>query len=125
MVVPTSQDKRRHPRKECDAAVEIEDLGSGKLMPGRLYNFSLGGVHFELDEPLPPGTEVRVSLLQPAAGISFRGCRGIVRWSCEIQDPVVLNTHGAGAEFTEPPWSRTRTAGFKVIPGGATWRAGP
>jgi hypothetical protein len=59
--------RRRHPRLEVPpmyTAITIQAPDFGRL-EGHAYDVSEGGVQFELDQPLEPGTRVEITLELP------------------------------------------------------------
>lgn len=62
----------------CGGSVEPKDV-TGAPHEGHAYDISLGGVRYELDEPLPTGTRVQVELLLPGATEPIRGSGQVVR----------------------------------------------
>lgn len=56
-------------------------------MEGHAYDISLGGVRYELDEPLAPGTCVEVEIQLPGAATPIRGSGQVVRVYDHEDDP--------------------------------------
>ncbi|HVZ94139.1 MAG TPA: PilZ domain-containing protein [Phycisphaerales bacterium] len=65
------KDRRKHPRfvlPSSYTAVEVRPLESDRFKwKGHAYDISAGGMRFELDEPIEPGTRVAVRLQLPGA----------------------------------------------------------
>lgn len=65
------KDRRRHPRfvlPSMYTTVEVRPLDSERFKwKGHAYDVSVGGMRFELDQPIEPGTQVAVRLQLPGA----------------------------------------------------------
>jgi hypothetical protein len=65
------RDRRLHPRfvlPSMYTTVEVRPLDSERFMwKGHAYDVSVGGMRFELDQPIEPGTQVAVRLQLPGA----------------------------------------------------------
>ena len=92
----TPQDRRRHDRFSVDpmySAVEVTPArsprGSAPAEPaeGHIYEVSLGGMRFELDEPLPAGSRVSVAITLPGCPEPIRVEARVARVYDEIDDP--------------------------------------
>lgn len=70
------------------AAVANPDA-TGPVAPseGHLYEVSLGGMRFELDEPVPAGALVRAEISLPGCGSPIQVDARIVRVYDEVDDP--------------------------------------
>lgn len=64
-------DRRRHPRyllPSMYTKVEVRPLASEEYQwSGHAYDISLGGLRFELDHPIEPGTRVAIRVELPGA----------------------------------------------------------
>lgn len=118
-----TNDRRRHERFTVDpmySAVAVSPLptsnrtsdGCGgehvdghvdSQVDGHVYEVSLGGIRFELDQPLPVGTRVSVEVTLPGCTKPICAEGRIVRVFDEIDDPgprrmvVEFETFAAGA----------------------------
>ena len=81
----------------------MEEVKTGTKTRGRLYNHSRHGAYIEVNRLLPAGTRVRCVVDPADPRRPMAEGLAVVRWSREILAAVVLNTHGAGIEFTAPP----------------------
>lgn len=76
---------RRQPRLKIPAMyslVRVRPVGADRYCwTGHIYDVSLSGMRFELDEPLQPGTEIEVRGILPGQEhITFRAAGKIVRF---------------------------------------------
>ncbi|MEO0513968.1 MAG: PilZ domain-containing protein [Planctomycetota bacterium] len=76
---------RRQPRLKIAAMyslVRVRPVGADRYCwTGHIYDVSLSGMRFELDEPLEPGTEIEVRGILPGQDhITFRAAGKIVRF---------------------------------------------
>ena len=64
-------DRRRHPRyllPSMYTSVDVRPLSSDEYQwSGHAYDISLGGLRFELDHPIEPGTRVAIRIELPGA----------------------------------------------------------
>jgi hypothetical protein len=60
-------DQRTSQRFVYEAALKIENCDSGTYTYGRMYNYSAGGIYFESDVALQPGTQVRIDIENPGS----------------------------------------------------------
>ena len=79
-----SRDQRQHPRIKVPAMytlIRARVLGSNRYnWTGHIYDVSLGGVRFELDMPIEPGTQLEIRGMLPGAGhTTFRAIGRVVR----------------------------------------------
>jgi len=75
---------RQAPRLSLPAAytlVRVKPQGTDKYRwTGHIYDISLSGMRFELDAPLPPGSEVEVRAMLPGVNhTTFRATGRVVR----------------------------------------------
>ncbi|MGB0767000.1 MAG: PilZ domain-containing protein [Phycisphaeraceae bacterium] len=86
------QDQRRHPRVKVPAAytlVRARVAGSSRYnWTGHIYDVSVGGVRFELDMPVEPGTELELRGVLPGSGhTTFRAKGRVVRRHSDADEP--------------------------------------
>ncbi len=103
MPTPIETEKRRSTRHEGNWGITVEEVSNGRKTPGRLYNHSSHGAYIELDRRLPAGTVVRCVVDPSDPSRPIAEWRAEVRWSKEIHAAMVMNSHGAGIEFTAAP----------------------
>ena len=112
-------DQRTSQRFVYEAALKIENCDSGTYTYGRMYNYSAGGIYFESDVALQPGTQVRIDIENPSNGLDTDHLTAKVKWCQEISAAVVLYDFGIGVEFDRLMNRSKRNGKFKVIQGGA------
>lgn len=91
----TAKDRRRHARFTVDPMFSsVAVLPAGAAVPcgelgcdGHLYEVSLGGMRFELDEPLPRDARVSVAISLPGCPQPIRADARIVRVFDQVDDP--------------------------------------
>ena len=112
-------DHRASKRLAYEAPVTVENCDNGEYFYGRMYNYSLGGMYFETDYPLPSGAEIRVAIRKSKNGPGFDHFRAKVKWCEEIPEAVVLYNYGVGVQYL-PSFTQSKCGGkLKVIQGGA------
>jgi hypothetical protein len=57
-IPPKTADRRRFPRFECKASVEVKLQSNGSPLRGNLVDISLGGCYIEMMIPLPVSTQL-------------------------------------------------------------------
>ena len=87
-------ERRRHDRFTVEpmySSVTVRRISRGVLASeateGHVYNVSLGGMRFELDEPLPKGALISIELELPGCDALICATARIVRLFSEIDDP--------------------------------------
>ena len=93
-------DRRRHTRYTLPSfytSVDVRRAGEEAFtMSGHAYDISVGGMRFELDDPLEPGTRLVIKIDLPT-GLTEDACEA---WSVFVSATVVwvepddLETHG-------------------------------
>jgi c-di-GMP-binding flagellar brake protein YcgR len=81
----TAADARAYPRLQVPAmysVVRVRPAGTERyLWTGHIYDVSLGGMRFELDQAIEPGTSIEVRGILPGAEhVAFRAAGRIVRF---------------------------------------------
>ena len=89
---PASPESRAFPRLKVPAMyslVRVRPAGARRYdWIGHIYDVSLGGMRFELDESLEPGAHIEVRGILPGADhIAFRASGRVVRIHSEEQEP--------------------------------------
>ncbi len=59
-------ERRTHPRRELNAAVEVVESESGKRLQGQLFDLAMGGCYVKTPDPLPIGTATKVEITKEA-----------------------------------------------------------
>ncbi len=62
----SNQERRRHKRFEYIAVISHDATSNDIIHPGRIFNFSRGGLYFESDQTLYPGEEVFIGTINQA-----------------------------------------------------------
>ena len=112
-------DRRASKRLTYEAPVTIENCDTGEYFYGRMYNYSLGGMYFETDYPLPQGAEIRVAIRSSKEGPGFDHFRASVKWCTEISEAVVLYNYSVGVQYLSSFEDSKCEGKLKVIQGGA------
>ena len=88
-------------------------LGSNRYnWTGHIYDVSLGGLRFELDMPIEPGTELEIRGMLPGSGhTTFRAIGRVVRVHTDESDlgPSIM---GLEFESFQSPMDRHRLAQY-------------
>ena len=111
-------DKRTTERFNCEAPVVIEDCRTGNKFDGSMYNYSRGGMYVELDQPLNPGSEVRILIENSQNTTQAESCLAMIVWCTEIPGAVVLYDYGIGLRYDLDVNDSNRLNKFHVIEGG-------
>lgn len=111
-----SRDQRQHPRIKVPAMytlIRARVLGSNRYnWTGHIYDVSLGGVRFELDMPIEPGTQLEIRGMLPGAGhTTFRAIGRVVRVHSDASElgPAIM---GLQFESFQSPMDRHRLAQY-------------
>ena len=59
-------ERRQHKRYKYEAFISHDVSSNDVIHPGKMFNFSKGGLYFESDEAVHPGEEVFVGLVTPS-----------------------------------------------------------
>ena len=112
----TRRDQRQHPRIKVPAMytlVRARVVGSTKYTwTGHIYDISVGGMRFELDMPIEPGTQLELRGMLPGSGhTTFRVIGRVVRLHSEQHErgPVIM---GLEFESFQSPMDRQRLAEY-------------
>jgi len=93
-------DYRKTRRYQLKATAVIESWITGHLVYADVKNFSAGGMCFETDARIDPGTTVIIKLDRPLFISDQKEYDSIIRW-CEVldSDNQSFATHSMGAKF--------------------------
>ena len=99
-------DRRAHDRFVVEpmySAVRITPRGrkSGEPLDGHIYEISLGGMRFELDEPLPRDSVVTAELTLPGCEVPIMVDGRDLAWEAGAQLIVAVGTHATMVEFLD------------------------
>ena len=97
----TASDRRQHQRFSLNAGyapMVIRAMDHGDVVEGMAYDISRGGLRFEGDEPIRPGTQVAVEIELPGEqGHVFAHVN--VVWIEDEEDPAPYKMAGVFAGF--------------------------
>ena len=117
--VPVSaRDLRASKRFNHEAHLIIQNCDYGTYAYGRMYNYSRGGLYFESNEALRPGSRVRVDIEDSPKGPAEDHYFATVKWCRQVCGVVVLYDFAIGIEFDR---AMNRSAGsgkLSIIQGG-------
>jgi len=60
-------ERRKHRRIKYEAVISHDVSNNGRIYPGKMFNFSKGGMYFESDQTIYPGQDIFVGLTIHAA----------------------------------------------------------
>ena len=60
-------ERRKHRRIKYEAVISHDVSNNGNIYPGKMFNFSKGGLYFESDQTIYPGEDIFVGLTIHAA----------------------------------------------------------
>ena len=82
------------------ATAVLETLDRENLMYADVKNFSAGGIGFETDGCIDPGTRIRVKLNRPLYISDRKDYDSIIKW-CKVfdNDSDSFATYGLGVQF--------------------------
>lgn len=91
----TSNDRRQHQRFTVDpmySAITVRPVAARRSKAaepaeGHVYEVSLGGMRFELDEPLPLGARIEVDVVLPGIDRPIQANARVARVFDEVDDP--------------------------------------
>ena len=94
-------EKRTGARFYKDSPIMIE-YDTANYCSAMMYNYSDGGMYFEVDRVLEPGEEIYIGIEN--SPYSFRPAvfRAEVRWCREIGDEEALYFYGVGVRYNRP-----------------------
>jgi hypothetical protein len=98
--------------------VMLEDVETGQIHSGMLYNLNSEGLYFECDVPFESGSELKVMINKMPDAKSPGVFQAEVRWAEEIIAPVVMHHYGVGACYTHMVSRSDSRQWLKVIQGG-------
>lgn len=112
-------EQRECSRIENEIPIIFSNCNAEKYNEARIYNSSGGGIYFESDFPIRPGTEIYVKNNNSTTSSGSDLCRAEVIWCEEIHDAVVFYRFGIGARYCFPvDSSKFIRRGLRVIQGG-------
>lgn len=125
--VTSAKDLRNHPRLKLPAMYTLlraKLLGQGRYdLTGHIYDISISGMRFELDQAMEPGTLIEVRSMLPGKDhTTFRATGKIIRLHSDEEDlgPAIM---GMTFESFRSPMDYQRLAGYLEARGIATSQA--
>jgi len=95
-------ERRVYPRGHYEAPILYARVGSDSYYDSKMYNFSEGGVYFEPERPLAPGSDLSIIMVNHAAGTfgpeAYKSYIARIRW-CRAVTAAESHRFGVGAEF--------------------------
>ena len=109
-------DQRQHPRIKVPAMytlVRARVVGSNRYnWTGHIYDVSVGGIKFELDMPIEPGTQLELRGMLPGGGhTTFRAVGRVVRMHSDADEPGPA-VMGLQFESFQSPMDRHRLSEY-------------
>lgn len=115
----SAKDKRGDGRRECRTDLTLEDALTGSRLQATAFNYSKGGMCIQVNIPLWPGTEFRISTEPPPSAANVGMGPAAVRWCKVVRTTSSPLTYLAGLQFCAPIRNFRPGCRFRVIPGGA------
>lgn len=99
-----AREYRAFTRQCFEVPVECIVQGRSAPMNATMQNLGAGGMYFEARKPLPPGTELRIRVLDYSPDIhgEHETYRGRVAWSGHV-DKGTDRVYGIGVRFSNTP----------------------
>ena len=93
-------DFRNSRRYQMKATAVLESPATGHFFYADVKNFSAGGIGFEVDACINPGTKILIKLDRPLFKSDQMKYDSIIKW-CKVMDEEdqMSSTHGLGAQF--------------------------
>lgn len=102
-------DRREFERFDLDRGYSTVSCRiGGRMLTGHAYDISLGGIQFELDEPIPAGTSVALKIELPPALLAASG-------DTQPGVPIVVTGNVVWCDLEEPGASRMALAVTRYI----------
>ena len=90
--------KSRRFKQEATGIVEVPN--SGYVIYAHMQNLSKGGMYFETEVAIKPGTKITVKFDKPIFHAASKIYTSIVRWCKGLADDRgIINTYGFGVKF--------------------------
>lgn len=90
--------KSRRYKQEAIAIVEVPN--SGYVIYAQMQNLSKGGMYFETEVAIKPGTRITVKFDRPIFHTASKIYNSIVRWCKGLTDDRgIISTYGFGVKF--------------------------
>ena len=97
--------RRAHPRFKCIIPIVISRETPQILSSALMFNYSEGGLYFEVSDPLTPGAYIKIktddnSALDPIGCGTWDQRRGEVRWCLELETSGSTR-YGCGVQYLD------------------------
>jgi hypothetical protein len=90
--------KSKRFKQEATAIVEVPN--SGYVIYAQMQNLSKGGMYFETEVAIKPGTKITVKFDKPIFNAASKIFTSIVKWCKGLSDDKgIINTYGFGVQF--------------------------
>jgi len=94
----SNKERRRHKRFKYIDVISHDASSNDIIHPGKMYNFSRGGLYFESDQTMYPGEEVFIGIISPAASSDTHLLFEVkIIWQKELHDAPFR--YGYGGKF--------------------------
>jgi hypothetical protein len=94
------RDFRNAKRFRTSTTAIVEIPSTGHLFYAEMKNFSSGGMYFEADASLRPGTNIEINLNRPLFQSDQKKYNSIIRWCRKLEaDDKALSNFGIGLKF--------------------------
>ena len=98
-------EKRVYARFTQESPIVHEQYNTGNYYGARMYNYSRGGMYFESDVALQPGTDLYIGIEDsPYAHMPdiYEGFRAVVRWCSQVRRQNAMYGYGIGVKYLNP-----------------------
>jgi Tfp pilus assembly protein PilZ len=94
----SNKERRKHKRFEYIAVISHDASSNDIIHPGKMYNFSRGGLYFESDQTMYPGEEVFIGTISQAVSSDTHLLFEVkIIWQKELRDAPLR--YGYGGKF--------------------------
>jgi hypothetical protein len=97
--------QRAYERYHYEAPIKYSYYDTEESYDGKMYNYSIGGMYFESNSYLKPGSSIQIKMLNYSPGRSgperYQTYRAEVRW-CREMARSDASYYGIGAKYYEP-----------------------
>lgn len=91
--------EERRKSKRYPTEIEVRYSSEQGLAVEWITNISKGGMFIKSENPLPPGTPLKITFSVPGREDLSIEVKGVVRWKAEPSDPSIIP--GMGVEITK------------------------
>lgn len=94
-------EKRSTERYYRDSPIMVE-YDTANYCSAMMFNYSKGGMYFEVDKKLEPGNEIYIGIENSPYTYRPAVFRAEVRWCREIKDDEAMYFYGVGVKYFKP-----------------------